>query len=310
MFGYVRPYKAELLVREYEQYKAIYCELCRELGKSFGIGARFILSYDCTFYAMLALSLTDSIVKGEKKRCTVNPMKQCSYLSSEGEEYKKAAGLSVLMTYHKLKDNVADETFFKSMAARIGKLLISKKYTKAKRLYPEMEEIISNAMQGQLEAEKNNSKSIDRCCEPTAKMLSQLFQQLACEKNTVQTTVLREFGYYLGRWIYTMDAADDLADDISSKSFNPFIHMLGLERFAGIKQGEKGAFDGKEKEHAQTVCNEVLNRNIARMIPAFNLLDLCRFGTIIENIIKKGLPEIQRELLFLHVKEKRNDRSV
>ena len=57
MFGYVRPYKSELLVREYEQYKSVYCELCRELGKSYGWTARFTLSYDCTFYALLSLSL-------------------------------------------------------------------------------------------------------------------------------------------------------------------------------------------------------------------------------------------------------------
>ena len=31
MFGYVRPFKSELLVREYDQYKAAYCQLCRAL---------------------------------------------------------------------------------------------------------------------------------------------------------------------------------------------------------------------------------------------------------------------------------------
>ena len=68
MFGYVLPYKTELLVREYEQYKSVYCELCRELGKRYGWTARFTLSYDCTFYALLSLAVTEA--KGGKcERC-------------------------------------------------------------------------------------------------------------------------------------------------------------------------------------------------------------------------------------------------
>ena len=54
MFGYVRPHKQELLVREFEQYKGAYCQLCRQLGKDYGWTARLTLSYDCTFYALLA----------------------------------------------------------------------------------------------------------------------------------------------------------------------------------------------------------------------------------------------------------------
>ena len=104
MFGYVRPYKSELLVREYEQYKSVYCELCRELGKSYGWTARFTLSYDCTFYALLSLAVTEAKVTLHQGRCTVNPMKKCSFIESGGEDYKKAAALSVLLTYHKLRD--------------------------------------------------------------------------------------------------------------------------------------------------------------------------------------------------------------
>ena len=56
MFGYVRPFKSELLVREYDQYKAAYCQLCRALKEHYGRAASFTLSYDCTFYALLMLS--------------------------------------------------------------------------------------------------------------------------------------------------------------------------------------------------------------------------------------------------------------
>ena len=49
MFGYIRVDRAELLGKEYDAYKGIYCALCRQLGRDYSIFARFILSYDCTF---------------------------------------------------------------------------------------------------------------------------------------------------------------------------------------------------------------------------------------------------------------------
>lgn len=56
MFGYVRPFKGEMLVKEYDAYKGVYCQLCRALGKYYGFPMRLTLSYDCTLYALLALN--------------------------------------------------------------------------------------------------------------------------------------------------------------------------------------------------------------------------------------------------------------
>ena len=59
LFGYIKVDSANLLGKEYEAYKGIYCTLCKQLGKDYSVLARFILSYDCTFYAMLALDLAE-----------------------------------------------------------------------------------------------------------------------------------------------------------------------------------------------------------------------------------------------------------
>lgn len=311
MFGYVRPYKSEMLVREYDQYKAAYCQLCKELGKSFGIGARFILSYDCTFYAMLAIGVTGSELSLHRGKCKMNPLKKCSYIASYGEEYKKAAALSVIMTYHKLRDTISDDSFRKSFASRLAFPFMKRKYKKAAEMYPFIAKTVEEAMADQQEAEKDPQSSIDRCCEPTAHMLSVLFEELAgCDER--QRPVLRQIGYFLGRWIYAMDAADDLREDLQTGSFNPFIHKLSLQHYLP-ENGKKRSvqlLSGDERKKAELYCNEVLNTNIAMILPALNLLELQNFGAIIENIIKKGLPEMQREILFLHVKEKGNDRSV
>ncbi len=294
MFGYVRPYKPELLVKEYGQYKAVYCQLCRVLGDEYGVLARFALSYDCAFYAMLALSVTGGRVEEQKRRCVCNPLKACTYLPSPGEAYKKAAALCVLLTYHKLRDDCEDEGFFASLGSRLLLPAVSPKARRAARQYPGMASIVEKAMEGQRQAEEEGA-GVDRCAEPTANLLRELFGELAgCDNK--QRPALESFGYFLGRWVYLMDAADDLAEDMRSGSFNPFIKRLGLEGKKELTQEERRAAD--------KACNEALNATAARLVLAANLIEMGQFGPIIENVAQKGLAEVQREILFLHIREK------
>lgn len=299
MFGYVRPYKSEMLVREYEQYKGIYCELCRQLGKGYGWAARFTLSYDCTFYAVLALSVSGAKVKLRQGKCAANPLKKCNYLPSEGEEYQKAAALSLIMTYHKLRDDLADDGFFRSLGARLLLPFVSRKAKKAEARYPFLGTAVKNAMEDQRLAEEEQG-GVDRCAEPTAKMLSEIFQELGgCQKSLCLP--LERFGYFLGRWVYLMDAADDLAEDLSRGSFNPFIARLGLTGKTELTE--------EEQRTADEACNEALNATAAQMLPALNLIPLENFAPLVENVVQKGLPEIQREILFLHVTRKKRKKE-
>ena len=57
MFGYLQVDKAELKVREWEAYKSVYCGLCRQMGRDYSFLSRLALSYDCTYYAMLLMSV-------------------------------------------------------------------------------------------------------------------------------------------------------------------------------------------------------------------------------------------------------------
>lgn len=84
MFGYLQIQKSELLVRESEAYKAVYCGLCRQMGKDYSVFTRFTLSYDCTFYAMLLMSLNRSCKGFKDGRCTCNPLKNASLQQIRG----------------------------------------------------------------------------------------------------------------------------------------------------------------------------------------------------------------------------------
>ena len=116
----------------------------------------------------------------------------------------------------------------------------------------------------------------------------------------MQAAALERFGYFLGRWVYLMDAADDLMEDLAEDAFNPFIPRLGLS-------GKKG-LSPEERKAADEAMNRTLNATAAQMLLAFQLIDLRNFGPILENVVEKGLPELQREILFLHIREKKKKR--
>ncbi len=91
MFGYITIDKGEMLVKDYEAYKAVYCSLCKQLGKEYSFLSRFILSYDCTFYAVMALALESECPGFSQGRCTFNPLKKCNYLKTQKKPLSMAA---------------------------------------------------------------------------------------------------------------------------------------------------------------------------------------------------------------------------
>ena len=67
MFGYVSVKKEELLVKEYETFRAYYCGLCRFLA-AYGQKAR-LLNYDCTFLYLLGSALAQERPDYQAVRC-------------------------------------------------------------------------------------------------------------------------------------------------------------------------------------------------------------------------------------------------
>ena len=160
-----------------------------------------------------------------------------------------------------------------------------------------MAQAVQKMMDAQRDAELAEKASLDACSAPTAELLEALCAELGMTDS--EKVVLGQVGYFLGRWVYIMDAADDLPEDLKKKKFNPFIEKLGFTDVLGQEMSKE------QRDAADTECNAVLNQTIARLLPAANLLPQGQFSGILENILQKGLPEMQREILFLHVKEKK-----
>ncbi|MGN1113464.1 MAG: DUF5685 family protein, partial [Acutalibacteraceae bacterium] len=151
------------------------------------------------------------------------------------------------------------------------------------------DEIFCEMLTEQLKAEQNPDCGIDMAAHPTANALSRLCAAMSEDK--IQQRVLESFGYHLGKWIYLMDAADDLDDDIKKSGFNPFIKEFSL----------CGEYN---KENISQQCNGVINQSAAMLLSSYNLIELKGNQRILENVVTLGVSSMQKQILFDKLKEK------
>lgn len=288
MFGYIKIHKEELLVREYEAYKSVYCGLCKRMGKEYSFLSRFILSYDSTFYAMFLMSQNYKCTGFERKRCTCNPLKKCTFCKGGEEALSKASALSVMLAYYKLIDDINDSEFLKRTLIKVIKHVFSHWRKKAAKKYPQIDIFAKEMVYSQFDAEKDKDCCLDMAAEPTARLLSNLLS-IETEDKSLKI-VYEQFGYHIGRWIYLIDAVDDLQDDIKKHNFNPFLLL-------------------DENERNIENYRIILSRCLAQAYDAYNLIDITDFKGILDNIILKGLPLTQEKVLKGE-KGERNERSV
>lgn len=303
MFGYIRPQRSELLVREFEEYNGIYCTLCRRLGNEYGPAVRMALNYDCTFFALVYLAVAKKACpEFYKGHCAVNPLKKCVFCQETDDKgFQMAAALTVLLAYYKIQDDIRDSKFIKKLLFWFlcPFVLLARKKAAAK--FPRFDEIISRAIKIQNELESTDCPVLDQCAESTAEMLAKIFETIGAEdsdRSQAKIRILHQFGYFLGRWVYLIDAAEDIEEDLHSESFNPFIINFHLD--LGSSRDEIA--------QVKNYANQVLNDTLTQLGSAANLLNFNRLGSIIHNVIFNGLPQMQRNRLF--EKESRNVGSV
>ncbi len=279
MFGYVTVDKSEMLMKDFETYKAVYCSLCKQLGKDYSFLSRFILSYDCTFYALIALSLKNSCNGFCTGRCKFNPLKKCNYLKSDNDVLSQASALSVITAYYKLIDNIEDGGFFSRIGCYMVLPFFSRWRKKAKRRYPEIDAAVSKMSHDQSVVEQDDSCIVDKAADPTATMLATVMSLLDEQEDNKK--IFHTFGYFLGKWIYLCDAANDYDDDFKHHSFNPYII----------------AFNDDIKSHVDDI-NASLNNCLSQAMLSYNFMKPKRFERIIENVLLIGLPKKQKSILY------------
>ncbi len=281
MFGYVKIDKAELRVREYEYYRAAYCGLCRSMGKCTGQCSRFALSYDIAFLAQVRMALAGTAPAFRKRRCIAHPFRS-RMMMEPNDELFYAADASALLAFEKCRDDVADKRGIGRLIARIRCLLLKGTYTRAKRRLLELAGVLREKL-GELSAlEREGRPTVDEPAAIFGEILAALCAHGLDESNA---RIARVIGNKIGRFIYIVDAIDDIEKDEKSRNFNPVLLFYGKSPTIEERQ---------MLEDALLVC---LSDAAAALDLIGEAADSPR-RAVLENILYLGMPATAKRVIW------------
>lgn len=283
VFGYIKPVSAELKVKEYELYRALYCGLCESLGRSVTCSSRLSLSYDFVFLALVRMALTGEVGKVERHRCLAHPTKKRAVIVG-ASQLDYTARLSAVLTYHKLRDDIADTRGFKRLTARLL-MPFASRMRKQARFDKDAEAYIAERLEELSALEKNGCNSLDRAAEPFGELMAYAASH-GFVKDSREERIAAEIGRHIGRFIYIVDAIDDFSDDMKSGAYNPLRESCGGD-------------ENKLSDEVDAIkC--ALTMELVGVEAAANLIDFTKtpeYGEIIKNIIYLGLPACTDKVL-------------
>lgn len=287
MFGYIKPVPAELKVKEYELYKSVYCGLCAALGRNSTCVSKLTLSYDFVFLALLRLTLSKETGRIEKRRCIAHPAKKRAVLVG-ASELDYCAAVSTLLTFGKLRDDINDERGSKRFAARslLPAARAMRKKALARHELSGLDAVISDRLSELSGLEEKNVYSPDAAAEPFGELMAAVMSH---GFSGAAERIASEVGRHIGRFIYMIDAVDDLPDDLEKGRYNPF-------RIEGKTDAEiLSEFESRKETLRASLTMELVGTERAlALVDAGNTPE---FFAIIENIIYLGLPELIEKTL-------------
>lgn len=269
MFGYVRAADELLPEEERKRYQSCYCGLCHALGRRYGLPGRMILNFDLTF---LAMALQEGTCESCRKRCIAHPVRPRTCCCGS-DSLDTAADMSVILTWWQVQDGIADHGFFGGLRYRLAALFLGSAYRKARQRQPDFDTAAQRQLGELAEMEQRGEPSLDAPADAFARLLSAAAEGA---EDPVKRRVLGQMLYHLGRWIYLVDAADDLAKDVKSGSYNPLPRRYGLP-------------EGKLTEEARRELSMTLDGSVRAMAAAFELWDFGENRLVMENIVYQGL---------------------
>jgi hypothetical protein len=264
MFGYINVNGKELSEENKEIYQSYYCGLCRSLKDFCGAKGQALLNYDMTFLVVLLTGLYEPEAEEEKRFiCKLHPLKKRSFRDNEIQKY--AARMNVILAYHSLVDDWKDDRNFtkKTVAS-----LFEGDYRRVKEEYPRQTKAVEDYMEKLSECEKSGETNIDLVAGLTGEMLGEIFAWRQDE----WSAELKTLGFYLGKFIYLMDAYEDREKDEKKDSYNP-LKKLAVE-------------NGQEYE---TLCRLMMTSMMSECAKSFERLPILLHADILRNIIYSGV---------------------
>ena len=261
MFGYITINQPEMRFKEFDVYRSFYCGLCHSLKERYGNIGRITLSYDMTFLAMVLSGLYESETKYLQSRCFAHPIKKHRAMVNEFSNY--AADMNILLSYEKFQDDWKDE---KKFLAGIGQLMLKGKNKKIAQIYSDKIKFVLEKLSKIHDIEYVNDLNIDLAAGYFGEILGEIFvyRQDEWEED------LRKMGFYLGKFIYLMDAYEDIDKDINTGNYNPFKELYTEADF-------------EEQVHS------ILTMMMAECCRAFERLPVVDNIDIIRNVLYSGI---------------------
>ena len=262
MFGYVITNCKTLSEDERSRFRAMYCGMCKTLKRRYGNLGRLTLSYDMTFLAMVLSSLYEPEEECGQAKCLPHPIKPHSYIVNSMMDY--AVDLNVALAYHKCADNWADD---RNPVYAGAKLALSTAYRKAQSFRPAQCKAIETWMNEIRRIEKSGVEEIDPPMNLTGAMMGTLF---CYDPDDYWAEQLYKMGEGLGRFIYFMDAYDDLQKDVKHNKYNPLKSLMHQDDF-------------------EAICKDGLTMMMADCADAFEQLPVLKDADLIRNILYSGV---------------------
>lgn len=261
MFGYVTANSDELKIKDYNFYRSCYCGLCRMLKSRHGLMAPLTLSYDMTFVVLLLSALYEEPFRVGSSHCIMHPGKKHTTRQNRWTEY--GADMTILLAYHNMMDDWSDE---KKVSRLTAAKALRKHYVKVAALYPKQAEAVKNYMKKNAESEARGDRDVDLVSGYTGEMLGTII----AKEDDVWHDVLYKTGFYLGKFIYLMDAYDDLETDKKKGNFNLLLSISAKKDF-------------------EAYVENTLVMMMAECSKNFELLPILQYTDILRNILYSGV---------------------
>lgn len=212
MFGYIIINKGDMKFKEFDVYHSYYCGLCRSLKERYGVLGQISLAYDMTFLVMLLSSLYEPETREGMTKCIAHPFEKQTVRRNFCTDY--GADMNVLFTYYKCKDDWNDDRKVSKLA--YGKLMRGA-YRRLCSDYSEKIKKIDALMRELSAEERKQNDDIDRMTGLFGEIMGEIF---AVRKDEWEES-LHTLGNYLGKYIYLLDAYEDIEEDIKKNRYNP-----------------------------------------------------------------------------------------
>lgn len=261
MFGYITVNQPELKIKHYNRYRSYYCGLCQALGERYGRIGQATLTYDMTFLVILLTGLYETPGTTQEHRCIAHPAKKHTMFRNACSDY--AADMNILLAYHNCMDDWFDD---KNLVKLSTAKLLEKKYNSLEQTYPRQVRAMESYIRNVHKSEKANLDDLDQVSGYTGKLLGELFVW----KEDEWSGVLRRMGFFLGKFIYLMDAYDDLNRDEKKRHYNPWSFY-------------------KDRPDFQEYCKSVLTMMMAECAGEFERLPILLDAEILRNILYSGI---------------------